>query len=108
MLRLTMHRNAQSAAAYYTSGLSRAAYYTAAPLPGVWQGEGAALLGLDGPVTQAQFLALCENLNPVTGERMTVRTKAQRRVGYDLTFNAPKSLTLLYEHTRDAQGAGGL
>ena len=73
MLCITVHRNAQNAAAYYTTGLARAAYYTTAPLPGVWQGKGAALLGLEGPVTQAQFLALCENRHPLTGERLTVR-----------------------------------
>ncbi|MDB5342405.1 MAG: traI [Schlesneria sp.] len=45
--------------------------------------------------------ALCDNLHPTTGESLTLRTRNYRRIGYDFTFNAPKSLSVLHALTRD-------
>ena len=54
-------------------------------------------LGLKGEVTREQFHALCENRNPETGERLTQRQlkEGQRRVFYDFTCSAPKSVSVL-------------
>ena len=38
-----------------------------------------------------------DNRHPITGEPLTPRTKADRRILYDFTFDAPKSVSLAYE-----------
>ncbi len=47
------------------------------------------------------FERLCDNLNPRTGEPLTVRTRSERTVGYDFTFSVPKSVSLLYAMSGD-------
>ena len=44
---------------------------------------------------------LCENRHPETDEPLTLRTKHERRVGYDFNFHVPKSVSLLYSMTKD-------
>ena len=79
--------------------MERSDYYLrdAQEIAGEWHGRGAELLGLSGQVDKESYFALCDNLDPKTGEPLTPRTKAQRRVLYDFTFDAPKSVTLAYE-----------
>lgn len=102
MLRFTQSNDAKSARKYYTEGLSREDYYAEGQeIAGRWGGEGARLLGLSGTVDRESFGALCENRHPETGERLTPRTKRNRRVGYDINFHAPKSVSVLYAHTGD-------
>ena len=63
--------------------------------PGVWSGRGAAALGLDGLVEAPVFTALLEGRHPQSG-RTLGRPRGDRRVsGYDLTFGAPKSVSIL-------------
>lgn len=102
MLRITESTSASGAKAYYTEGLSREDYYSEGhEIVGHWGGRAAALLGLKGPVDRDAFFALCDNLHPKTGASLTARQKTGRRVGYDFTFNAPKSVSLLYAFTGD-------
>lgn len=72
---------------------------------GEWQGRGAELLGLRGNVTSEQFEAVLEGLHPETGEFLRPRHSADRsnaggseqskaRSLYDLTFSAPKSVSV--------------
>src|SRR5947208_1802753 len=62
--------NLANARSYFEEHLCVGDYYSESQrLQGEWLGDGAAMLGLSGAVTQAQFLALCENLDAVTGER---------------------------------------
>jgi conjugative relaxase-like TrwC/TraI family protein len=72
---------------------------------GEWNGRGAELLGLRGGVTQEHFEAIREGLNPETGEFLRPRHSADRakedgseqskgRSLYDLTFSAPKSISV--------------
>jgi conjugative relaxase-like TrwC/TraI family protein len=73
-------------------------YYAAGELrPGQWIGAGAELLELKNVVTRDRFHALCKNQNPATGERLTQRNqkKGHRRVFYDFTCSAPKSVSVL-------------
>jgi conjugative relaxase-like TrwC/TraI family protein len=70
-------------------------------LKGQWRGKGARMLGLSGEVKQADWHALCDNINPQTGEQLTIRQKANRIVGYDWNFHVPKSVSLLYAETLD-------
>src|ERR1035438_3211454 len=69
----------------------------AAEFAGEWHGLGAELLGLSGTVDKESYFKLCDNINPKTGEQLTPITRGERRVLYDFTFDAPKSVTLAYE-----------
>lgn len=103
MIFISHRSSAKEAKDYFTEHLSRSDYYAkdAAEVAGIWHGLGAELLGLEGRVKQDDFFALCDNMNPETGERLTARMKAGRRVLYDFTFDAPKSVTLAYEIGKD-------
>lgn len=99
MLFITPSSNSVAAKDYYTRQLEKSDYYMkdAAEMPGEWHGLGAELLNLKGEVKQKDYFALCDNVNPTTGENLTRNTLAQRRCLYDFTFNAPKSVSLAYE-----------
>jgi conjugative relaxase-like TrwC/TraI family protein len=93
MLRITQQDSSQGAKAYYAA----ADYYTEGQeIVGLWQGNGARLLGLNGVVDKESFDKLCDNLHPKDGSQLTARTRSDRTVGYDFTFSVPKSVSLLY------------
>ena len=72
MLRIIQTSSVAQAKSYYTSGLAREDYYAEGQeCVGRWGGQGARRLGLEGPVDAQSFAALCDNQNPVTGERLT-------------------------------------
>jgi conjugative relaxase-like TrwC/TraI family protein len=66
---------------------------------------GAQRLGLAGRVRAEDFLRLCENQHPATGDTLTQRLNttrvaagkdaANRRIFYDFTFSPPKSVSLV-------------
>lgn len=101
MLRIIQTTDPNQAKSYY----STPDYYlrgdAAQELPGQWRGEGARRLGLAGEIKQADWESLCDNRHPITGERLTVRRKQDRIVGYDFNFHVPKGVSLLYATTRD-------
>jgi conjugative relaxase-like TrwC/TraI family protein len=100
MIRITQQNSAAGAKRYYAT----ADYYSEGQeIVGVWGGKGAARLGLEGTVDKFSFERLCDNLNPATGEPLTVRTRSDRTVGYDFTFSVPKSVSLLYAMTGDQE-----
>lgn len=87
---------------YLAKSLSKDDYYTQdAEQPGVWMGEAATLLGLDGEVSREPFARLARNQHPFEDHQLTPRRKEHRRVGYDITFTAPKSVSILYMVTQD-------
>src|SRR5580693_228287 len=98
MIRISQQDSAAGAKRYYAT----ADYYTEGQeLVGFWGGKGAARLGLSGTVDKDSFERLCDNLHPATGDPLTVRTRTERRVGYDFTFSVPKSVSLLYALSGD-------
>jgi conjugative relaxase-like TrwC/TraI family protein len=110
MLSPKTQTNLANAKTYFEEHLAVGDYYTeASRVSGQWIGEGAASLGLRSTVDQKAFIALCDNLHPQTGERLTLRKKttrqerrrdgeeravANRRVFYDFTFSPPKSVSI--------------
>jgi conjugative relaxase-like TrwC/TraI family protein len=110
MLFINHQANTKGAKDYFTQHLSKSDYYMrdAQEVVGSWHGHGAELLGLSGQVDKDNYFRLCENLNPVTGEQLTPRVKANRRVLYDLTFEAPKSVSLAYELGQDERIMGAV
>ena len=98
MLRIIQNNSAAGAKSYYT----KADYYTEGQeLEGVWRGQGARRLGLSGVVDMQSWEALCDNRDPRTHEQLTLRTKSERRIGYDFNFHVPKSVSVLYSLTKD-------
>jgi conjugative relaxase-like TrwC/TraI family protein len=98
MFTVVAQKNLGDAESYFDEHLSQNDYYAAGEIrPGQWIGAGAERLGLKSEVTREQFHALCENRNPETGERLTQRQlkEGQRRVFYDFTCSAPKSVSVL-------------
>ena len=98
MFTAVAHKNLADAESYFDEHLAQNDYYAAGEIrPGQWNGAGAERLGLNQAVTREQFHALCENRNPETGERLTQRQlkEGQRRVFYDFTCSAPKSVSVL-------------
>jgi len=98
MFTAVAQKNLGDAESYFDEHLSQNDYYAAGEIrPGQWIGAGAERLGLKNTVTREQFHALCENENPETGERLTQRQlkEGQRRVFYDFTCSAPKSVSVL-------------
>ena len=98
MFTAVAQKNLGDAESYFDEHLSQNDYYAAGEIrPGQWIGAGAERLGLKNEVTREQFHALCENQNPETGERLTQRQlkEGQRRVFYDFTCSAPKSVSVL-------------
>lgn len=98
MLRIHTSTSSPSAKSYFSS----ADYYSQGQeLVGLWRGEGAKRLGLGGEIGQAEWDRLCDNRDPATGKSLTMRRKDNRRVGWDFTFDVPKSVSLLYGLTGD-------
>jgi conjugative relaxase-like TrwC/TraI family protein len=52
-------------------------------------------------VNRETFHKVCDNINPKTGENLTPRTVDNRRVGYDISFHAPKSVSILHALSGD-------
>src|SRR6478735_1903250 len=82
--------------AYYT-GLAREDYYLeGGEPPGWWQGRGAQLLGLEGQVDKEIFAALFSGLDGRGTPLVQNAGSPDRQPGWDLTFSAPKSVSVLW------------
>ena len=97
--------NLKNAREYFEEHLCAGDYYDEGQrVAGEWVGVGAERLGLSGKVCAEDFLRLCENQHPATGEKLTPELKttrikdgqtvADRRIFYDFTFSPPKSVSL--------------
>ena len=97
--------NLRTARRYFEEHLKVGDYYAQGQnIAGEFIGVGAERLGLNGCIRAEEFLALCDNVDPRTGKRLTVRTKsvrvedgasvANRRIFYDFTFSPPKSVSI--------------
>lgn len=103
MIRMFQIKNASRAKSYFREALSKADYYiNDQELKGVYRGHIAKRLGLDGlTVDKTSFEKLCDNINPKTGESLTPRTLKDRRVGFDISYHCPKSVSIAFCLTRD-------
>ena len=80
---------------YFSEHMGKGDYLTqGGDLKMVWFGQGAEKLGLAGEVQVDQFTRLCAGKHPETGEKLTVREKANRRVCYFGQISAPKDVSI--------------
>ncbi len=107
MLSTKTQCNLSNAEKYFREHLQLGDYYSQEnAVTGEWMGIGAKQLGLEGRVKEEQFIKLCHNQNPQTGDLLTQRMKttrwdnekmtnvANRRIFYDFTFSPPKSVSI--------------
>lgn len=93
---LSLAKLAAGAEGYYLNTVASGTeeyYLGAGEAPGVWLGSACAELGLAGDVDADDLRAVLSGSSP-DGERLA---RSNRRVpGFDLTFSAPKSISLLH------------
>ena len=94
MLSVASIRSASGAANYFAKDDFKDNYYTAdgSAEQSAWGGEGAGALGLEGEVSKQAFEEILGGTLP-SGEG--VAQVENRRNGVDLTFSAPKSVSLM-------------
>ncbi len=90
-------RAAKNPGYYEQPEFARDDYYEeSGSVPGQWVGRGAATLGLHGGPERGQLGTLLTGHSPVTGERLVGgRGRPPSNAGFDLTFTAPKSVSVL-------------
>ncbi|MGH9290206.1 MAG: MobF family relaxase [Acidimicrobiales bacterium] len=76
-------------------------YLDPAEPPGSWWGSGCAAVGLEGEVLPEQLQALLEGRHPVTGHRLGRRFGDRSARGFDATFSAAKSVSVLWALSHD-------
>jgi conjugative relaxase-like TrwC/TraI family protein len=93
--------HAEQAAAYYGEDEKVAQQ----PAPSHWIGKGAESLNLEGETDLETRMKLMQGFDPNTEKKLAQNAGAERVYAHDVTFSAPKSVSLLYasadEKTRD-------
>lgn len=99
---LSVGKLAQGQERYYERQVARGAddYYSGrGEAPGEWVGRGSEVLGLEGRVAAQQLHAMAAGIDPSDPDlERPLRSRAgeMKVAGYDLTFSAPKSVSVLY------------
>jgi len=73
---------------YYSQGSDKT--------PSKWLGGAAAALGLEGPVSREDHIKTLQALDPKTGEKLVSTAGEARRYAWDMTFSAPKSVSIVW------------
>lgn len=91
MVSVSKAMSAGQAGSYF----SKDDYYTKEQ--GQWFGKGAEALGLEGTIFKDDFVSVAAGIDPETGKELVKAggTAQEHRAGNDMTFSAPKSVTLL-------------
>ncbi|OBS08233.1 MobF family relaxase [Acidihalobacter prosperus] len=98
MLSISSRGSAGEAVNYYThmrDERGRADEYYASEGGGQWFGAGAAALGLIGEVKADMFVMAAEGRSP-SGQDLVQGAGSAHRAGWDATFSAPKSVSVLW------------
>jgi conjugative relaxase-like TrwC/TraI family protein len=88
-----------TAGRYYVDQVSRGVedYYAGeGETAGVWVGAGAAALGLGGEVGEEGIVRLLSGQDPASGAALRQPLALGSVAGFDLTFRAPKSVSVLF------------
>lgn len=93
MMSIAQVRSAGSAGNYYTD---KDNYYVLGSMGERWAGRGAEQLGLQGSVDKDVFTRLLEGKLPDGADLSRMQDGSNKhRPGYDLTFSAPKSVSVM-------------
>ncbi|RLM11820.1 conjugative transfer relaxase/helicase TraI [Gibbsiella quercinecans] len=93
MMSIGSVKSAGSAGNYYTDQDN---YYVIGSMDERWQGKGAEALGLDGKVDKQVFTNLLKGKLPDGSDLTRMQDGVNKhRPGYDLTFSAPKSVSVM-------------
>ncbi|ELH1434304.1 MULTISPECIES: conjugative transfer relaxase/helicase TraI [Enterobacteriaceae] len=94
MMSIGSVKSAGSAGNYYTD---KDNYYVIGSMDERWQGKGAEALGLEGkPVDKAVFTEILKGKLPDGSDLTRMQDGTNKhRPGYDLTFSAPKSVSMM-------------
>ncbi len=93
MMSIAQVRSSGSAGNYYTD---KDNYYVLGSMGERWAGRGAEQLGLQGSVDKDVFTRLLEGRLPDGADLSRMQDGSNRhRPGYDLTFSAPKSVSMM-------------
>lgn len=93
MMSIAQVRSAGSAGNYYTD---KDNYYVLGSMGERWAGRGAEQLGLQGSVDKDVFTRLLEGRLPDGADLSRMQDGSNKhRPGYDLTFSAPKSVSMM-------------
>src|SRR5882757_2160881 len=101
-------RGSATAALGYYAHLSADSYYTRdGEPPGRWAGAAAERLGLEGSVTRTEFDAALRGYDPKTGAALTQQSGVREHAaGWDMTFSAPKSVSVLWALSEERDRLG--
>src|SRR5262249_30347334 len=106
--------NLKNAEQYFEEHLCVGDYYDEGQrVAGEWFGLGAERIGLSGKVRAHDFLRLCENQHPVSGDTLPVRLNTPGteigpimpncRIFYDFPFPPPKSVSIVAFLAKDTR-----
>jgi conjugative relaxase-like TrwC/TraI family protein len=86
----------QKGSGAYYSNLAREDYYTeGGEPPGQWLGDGADELGLTGKIDKKAFSKLLQGYD-ANGKKLVQNAGENHQQGWDLTFSAPKSVSVVW------------
>lgn len=88
---------ASSDISHYYEALSKDDYYESGSEPaGQWHGLLSGALNFNGEISPGQLHRLFEGFHPGTGEQLASNAGEKHRSGWDLTFSAPKSVSVAW------------
>jgi conjugative relaxase-like TrwC/TraI family protein len=96
---LSIGKLGQGQESYYLESVAQGIedYYTGTgEAPGRWVGSAARTLRMEGEVDDDGLTAVLGGAHPRTSDQLTSRRGGTRVPGFDLTFSAPKSVSLLF------------
>lgn len=106
MMRIYIHKDSPSRmVAYFTNALSKDDYFfgEGKTVSGYWHGKLVDEFDLDARVTKKDFSDFAHNINPKTGERLSLRETENRRNAIEYMFSAPKSVSVVMALTGDKE-----
>lgn len=96
---LSIGKLGRGAEGYYLQSVAAGVedyYLGSGEATGYWVGRGSARLGLSGPVQAEDLQATLDGRDPRSRRSMLWIHRADRLPGFDLTFSAPKGVSLLF------------
>lgn len=89
---------AEGLAAYHEQEASqaRAEDYYQSEAAGQWKGALADALGLHGEIQKGELLRVLQGFHPQTGKPLAKNAGPEHKAGWDCTFSAPKSVSIVW------------